>query len=277
MHITYENEIGRIDFTSKVWRLKAIEGLGLCAKREVLVTYPETDGSELLSLTSDTREIFLSGDIILEKRDNREISRAIRVLNKSGVFKICSGGKRRKIRARCISFTVKQSDKKAVFQPFVLQLTADCPYFEDFEPKRLSLFKRNDLISTEFTLPCVFTERISRIKAINAGDVPCMMKLHVLCKKNAYAGIELINHTTEKNFRLDYHLSDGEEIIIDFENRKIENADGADLISYMNSDSFLSELYLAEGINDIEMLSLGEGSDMIAWCEFSPKYIEAVI
>lgn len=282
MYISYENESGKIDLNSGRWRLKEIEGLGLCEKLETKVSYQGIDGSELISAVTESRTITMSGDILIKEKGTAEITRAIKILNKGGTLKIQAGGKRRKIKVRCAYFRAEKGDKRANYQQFVLQLTADYPFFEEFTGKKISLFYREDLIKDSFTLPCMFSRRISRIKAVNSGDVKCMPKVYIICQKEGNSGnITLINHTTEKQFSLDYSMTAGEEICIDFENRKItsniKDKNGGNLLSYMTQDSYLSEFYFEEGINDIEVLSLGEGSEMTAFCEYNPKFVEAVV
>lgn len=287
MYIVYENELGRINLNGGVWRIKEIEGLGLAEKNVSVITYPGADGQELLESVTTSRIITMSGDILRKGEPPAEIKRAIRILNKQGVLKIQAGGRKRKISCRCSLFSAPQSDRNAVFQQFVLQLTADCPYFEDFEAKKYSLFSREDKVSGSFTLPCVFTERISSVQLINSGDTSAVPRIFIVCEKDGEDsenyGIEIINHTTGQTFTLLYQMSCGEEICVDFENRTVKSNieaaenNGGNLIIYMSQDTFLSDFSLCEGVNILETKSLDASCKTSAFCEYSNKYIEAVI
>lgn len=284
MRFIYENACGRIDLNSGRWKIKEIEGLGLCEKLETKASYPGIDGSELIMSAVESRTITISGDINLKDAGAKEIARAIRVLNTSGTFKIHAGDKKRKIAARCTYFKAEKTDRRASFQPFVLQLEAGYPFFEDEKAEKGSLFYREDVIENSFTLPCVFSRRVSRVNLVNRGDVPCMPKVYIICLAAGSATkVEFKNHTTGKHFALDYKMRKGEEICIDFENRKISSnlsdskSNYGNLLPFMATDSFLSEFYLDVGSNDVETMSLGEGSEMTAFSEFSAKFIEAVI
>ncbi|MBE7028130.1 MAG: hypothetical protein E7407_03745 [Ruminococcaceae bacterium] len=284
MHISFENEQGKIDLNSTRWRLKEIEGLGLCEKNETIVTYPGIDGSELISSVTEKRTIIMSGDILLMDKAMSELSKAVRIFNKSGTLKIQSGHKKRKIKCRCSYFHAEKAEKKGHFQPFVIQFTADNPFFEDFEKQKISLFYREDLIKDSFTLPCEFSRRVSRVDIINSGDTDAMPAVYILCeKKGDGEEVRLTNHTTGKSFSLNYTMSTGEEICIDFENRNItsniknEANNYGNLLPFMSTDSFLSEFFLDTGVNDVEMFSLGANSKVTAYCIYGEKFIEAVI
>jgi len=284
MHISFENEQGKIDLNGTRWRLKEIEGLGLCEKNETVVTYPGIDGSELISAATEKRTIIMSGDIILKDKGINELSNAVRIFNKSGTLKIWSGHKKRKIECRCSYFRAEKRDKQGHIQPFVIQFTADNPFFEDFEKQKISLFYREDLIEDSFTLPCEFSRRVSRVNIINSGDTASMPKVYIFCEREGDGEeIRLINHTTGKSFSLSYAMTEGEEICIDFENRKItsniknEANNYGNLLPFMPSDSFLSEFFLDTGVNDVEMFSMGADAKTSAYCIYGAKYIEAVI
>lgn len=286
MYLSFENELGKINLNGGIWRIKDIEGLGLAEKSVSVITYPDTDGRELLSVVTYGRDITLSGDILRHGEAKNELERAIRILNRNGVLKIHTGSKKRKIACRCSLFSAGTKERNAVYQSFVMQLTCDYPYFEDFEKKCFKVFKREDLICDSFRLPSVFTKRTSRVNVLNSGDedtYPCFLVICESEQKGDSFGVEIINHTTNQSFKLDYKLSGDEEINIDFSNRTIssnlkteENNEG-NLIGFMSQDSFLSEFYLIPGNNDIEFVNVGGTGSVTSLCEFSNKYVEAVI
>jgi len=285
MHITFENELGKVNLNDGIWRIKDIDGLGLIEKTVKVITYPDVDGQELVSAVTGARYITISGDIKRKRGLVSDEKRAMRIFYKPGYLKISKGTIKRRIFCRCTSFSAGTSDRNAVFQGFVIQLVCDYPFFEDPEDKKAVLFERENLILNSFTLPCVFTRRISRIKAVNYGDTLTRPKIYLMCEKapSENGAIEIINHTNGKHFKLLYQMSKNEEIVIDFENRKVtsnqknEENNFGNLIGKMSSDTFLSEFCFETGANDIECIFYGEGGEIHAFCTYSNKYIEAVI
>ena len=283
MKITFENDSGIIDLNGGVWRIKEIEGLGFLPKTVKVIRYNGIDGQELLASVTHSRDITISGDIIRRDKVSGELSRAIHILDKPGFLKIRIGTKMRKIKARASVFSADTKDRNNVYQSFVMQLTCDYPYFEDFSATRLSLFTRKDLIKDKFTLPCVFTKRTSRINVINSGDVVSRPVVYLVCKTEPQSddyAIELLNHTKNQYFKLDYKMAKGEEICIDFEKRTVTSLKGEEetnLIGYISDDTFMSEFFLDTGTNDLECLIYGDGAEITAVCEYSAKYKEAVI
>ena len=266
-----------------MWRIKEIEGLGFLPKTANVIRYHGIDGQELLSSNTYARDITISGDIIRRDKVSYELSRAIRILDKPGFLKLRLGAKTRKIKARATVFSADTKDRNNVYQSFVMQLICDYPYFEDFDTTRLALFTRDDLIKDTFTLPCVFTKRTSRINVINSGDVESRPVIHLVCKSEPQSedyAIELINHTKNQYFKLNYKMTAGEEICIDFANRTVtsyKDKDETNLIGYISDNTYLSDFYLDTGTNDLECLIYGDGAEITAVCEYSAKYKEAVI
>lgn len=286
MYIAFENELGKINLNGGVWRVKDIEGLGLLEKTVSVVTYPDTDGRELLSAVTHSRDITISGDVLRRGEVKNELSRAMRILNRNGFLIIHTGSKKRKIACRCNVFSAGTKERNAVYQTFVMQLTCDYPYFEDFEERRVSVFKREDLIKDTFTPPCVFTKRVSRTDILNSGDTDTRPVFFIVCESaqsDGSFGIKIINHTTNQSFELLYKIQAGEEITVDFSDRtvtsnikSVENNRG-NLIGFMSMDTFLSEFYFEPGFNDIECLNMDGNSSLSCVCEYTNKYIEAVI
>lgn len=287
MEAIFENEVGRVDLNGEVWRIKDIDGLGLVDKICSVVTYPDSDGQELIRAVTHGRIITISGDVKRNESISNELTRAMRIFNKPGTLKIIYGSKKRKIACRCTSFIAEAKDRNPVYQTFVMQLTADYPFFEDITSKKVSVFLKEDLIKDSFTLPCVFTKRISRRNILNSGDEVAAPIFYAVCKEsgteNTDGGIIIKNHTIGKSFKLNYKLSKGEEVTVDFENRTVqsniktsENNNG-NLIIYMSDDTFLSDFYFETGINDIECINCDADGEITMVSEYTNRYIEAVI
>lgn len=275
--ITYRNELGAVTFGEAPINLLKIDGLMLPKKQYSTFLYSDGSGQTTCGEATLARNITLTADIYLKNR-SQELSKMLRILNKKGVLEITNGYRKRKIDAYLSTFLLNERHGK--YQCFTLQFVCDYPYFSDFRKREAGIFVREDLIEGEFTLPDIFTRRSGKMTVELGGEMPCEPIVRLSCKK-AYEGtgegIKLINHTNGNFFTLNYSMSEGEEITIDFRERTVTNASGTSLIHYISEDTFLSEFKLEPGENEIEVIN-GENSEVIAAVmEYKNIYAEAAI
>lgn len=283
MEFRYENQAGSLCFGGGkgLWNITDASGLGLVEKSFQVVSYAMTAGQITLNEKAAARHITLRGDCC---GSQAEVSRGIRILNQKGKISIFSGSRTRCIEAYCSHFEMDKP--KHGLRTFIIQFTADDPYFESAEPTDCALYSREDLISGSFTLPCVFTKRITDCVVCNNGDVRSEPVFTIMCKtvgENAQQhGFSIQNHTTGHGIKLEYDLSNNEMITIDIAKRQIvsnlqteDNYDG-NLIYYLSEDSFLHAMFMEVGENYFSTVNYS-GADMIVRCEVKEKHLEAVI
>lgn len=312
LHITYQNDIGKLDFKGgcgrHAWRILEIDGLGIAPKSFNTAQYPATVGQRTLSETIGARTISIQCDVNSIKsqyggtQSNRwEISKALKILNEPGTLLIFDGFRTRKINARCVEAV--QGERYGGYVVFAMQFVCDYPYFEDKNTQTVPLFKVEPLLgsntrwylengqltsegveSGKFTLPCMFTRYISRANVINIGDVDTEPIIRIRLNGGTYTGtagtpgtLIIHNESTKQEIELNLQeAGDTTEVIVDIPNRKIYSQDNKNLIHHLSPTSFLSDFWLQKGENLISVDNYISESSLVE-CDFSNKYIEAVI
>ncbi len=312
LHITYQNDIGTLNFNGgcghHAWRILEIDGLGIAPKSFNTVHYPATIGQRTLSETIDARTITIQCDVNSIKSqycrassNHWEISKALKILNVPGTLIISDGVRTRKINARCVEAV--QGERHGGYIVFAMQFVCDYPYFEDLDTNTMHLFKVEKLIGTttrwylkknqltldsvekgKFILPCMFTRKTSEANVINIGDVDTEPIIKISLSGEKYnwetdkLGMLIINNKST-NQKIELNLQEAEEtkkVIIDIPNRKIYSLDHKNLIHYLSPTSFLSDFWFQTGNNLISVDNYISASCLVE-CEFSNKYVEAVI
>lgn len=283
MEFRYENQAGSLCFCGGggLWNITDVSGLGLVEKSFQVVSYAMTEGQITLSEKATARHITLRGDC---RADRAEISRGVRVLNQKGYISLLAGSVTRRIEAYCSHFEMEKP--RHGLRTFIIQFTADDPYFEGAETMCRALYSREDLISSSFTLPCVFTKGITDCMVCNDGDVRCEPVFTVMCKKvgenTDQHGFSIQNHTTGHSLQLEYDMAKNEMITIDIAKRQIvsnlqtEDNYNGNLIYFLSDDSFLHTMFMEVGDNHFSTVNYS-GADMIIRCEVKEKHLEAVI
>lgn len=293
LNITYQNDIGKLDFKGgrgrNSWRILEIDGLGIAPKSFNTAQYPATIGQRTLSETIGARTISIQCDVnsIASHYGNTpsnrwEISKALKILNQPGTLLISDGVRIRKINARCAE--ALQGERYGGYSVFAMQFVCDYPYFEDKDAKIVPLYKVEKLLKSTFTLPCMFTRRIAKADVINIGDVDTEPIIRIRLNGGTYSGTDgtpgtlvIRNETTKQEIELNLvNAENTKEVIVDIPNRKIYSQDNKNLIHHLAPTSFLSNFWLQKGNNLIGVDNYISESSIVE-CEFSNKYIEAVI
>lgn len=290
MDIFYENQWGIIHFCgsrkaaeSGVY-LKSITGLGLPEAEYQTEAYVKRSGQRVVQKRDLERVITLSADVCSEKQMRNVIQNLSCVMYHPGVLTVLSGQRHRKIPCRLSKMEEPIRQGKQITS-VVLQLVCDQPYFTDIDSCEVELYSRKDLICGDFTLPCVFTERIARKNVLNDGDVDAEPVLTIYNTgtdegTDAYTedfGIEVFNHTTGKRLKLLCTTEPGEMIVIDIPHRRITSNYKGNVITLLDTDSFLSDFLLLTGCNDIEIINHNVSEEIQVILGFERQYIEAVI
>ncbi len=290
MDIFYENQWGTIHFCGRRkaaetgMYLKTITGLGLPEAEYQTEAYVKTPGQRVVQKRDLERIITLSVDVCSEKQMMEAIRNLSCIMYHPGMLTVLSGRLQRKIPCRLSRMEEPVRQGKQITS-VVLQLICDKPYFTDPNPCKTELYSRRDLICHEFTLPCVFTERITRKNVINDGDVNVEPVLrfynsgtHVGTETQTEDfGVEVVNHTTGKTLKLSCNTEPGEVIEVDIPSRKITSNHRGNLIAVLASESFLSDFLLPTGCNDIEIINHNIMEEIQVFLSFERQYVEAVI
>ena len=276
--ITFENEIGKIDIcggSGGFIKCLAVEGLGIPQKEFNAVVYTNESGQRTQNARDLPRTITISGDLI---GGQYELSYLNKVLYLEGILTFYLGKKVRCIKARCSQFGDPTRYGERI-KNCVMQFTCDKPEFSDYVKTVMILFKRYNTFEDEFTLPCVFTGRVSEAVVHNAGDLKAepVIKIKNLTDTTTLTpGVIVTNHTTGQHIMLNHTIKNGEEIVIDVSDRKVTSNTDGNIITSISDDTFLDDFWIDIGENNISVKKLDGDQDLLVTLEYSNLYVEAV-
>ena len=279
--IMFENSRGLLRLgggNDDVWRMTEVSGLGMSGKSfQTAVSFTEA-GQRTISEKRQARTITLSGDMYAKKADSRRrIEEAIRILDIPGWLTVRSGGKARRIWARCTSF--EETGRTGPYRKWVMQFCCDCPYFEKVGSDSIALFKRQKEIKNGFTLPQYFSTRVSEGVVVNSGDVEAEPVLDIYfgigTKEDEEITLTLKNERTGSELDINIIPKVGDTVTVDVAARKVYNSRGENLITSLSKDSRLSSFYLATGVNTIRAVTSSYAGLSVV-CRFTNRYLEAV-
>lgn len=279
MNITFENKFGKITMAgggqTSAWKIKEITGLGIPEKSYTFNTYAGAAGQELSTVSVLARTITVNVDIDCRK-PQPSMSRAARILNADGTLIVHHGTKHRTISCRCVSFT--KNEKKTAFFEGVLQFVADNPYFHDCREQKVVISHRVDKLALPFTLPAVFSTRVSEADLVVSGDAasePVICLVGADPENTDYADNSVtIQNTVTGNFvKLNYKISCGEQVVIDIPNRTITSNMQENMFRYLSDDSFLNQFVLQSGANHVVCTT---NVRVNAYCVYQNNYLEAM-
>lgn len=265
MRIEFENELGRIEFgRDKTFKITESDGLGFLARTRSMTGLAGSDGQYCLGEYTGARTITFGGDFC--ENGNFHEKRIIKILNKYGTLKIG----RKKIGVLCSDFTI--SKKGGGYKSYVLQFTADYPYFSDINAENVIVYNVTRLIGSPFELPCVFSRRSNEQNVSNSGDVKCepILKITAITENNG-GNITIENVTVGKRIILNYTMQCGECVTVDTEKRTIVSDINGSILYALSNDSFLSDFYLDVGKNIIKVTN-ASGGEINVKCSYRQCY-----
>ena len=280
--ITYTNSNGTVKMqgggASSPLRITEIDGLGLTEREYSVAVYANYDGQNTFNSRAVARTITIALELC-GKDISAIIRSAINVFSKSGTLRITDEHTDRKITCHQVQMPELSRVLKGQILAFVIQFVCDSPFFEDAEDSILPLYQREKLISSPFSLPCMFGKITAGANIEIRGGISVEPIISIYCPQ-AFEGVENIivsNETTGKVIKLDYAPSDNEKIVIDVKNRKITSSKNGNIINYLTEDTFIGDFVLAPGLN-ILTVNIGDTTSGFAIeCQYNNLYNEAVI
>lgn len=276
MEMTFTNDRGSIRMDggggSAPFKIRSVEGLGYISQNALTAVYPFLGGQKTLSRSPSARLITVAADGS-RGGETREAAIAA-IAHDSGVLYVSDGEKR--VYAEC--YISNLSVTRAVgknYEKYVFQFTCDYPYFRSAEPTLGRLFERTRLLEGSFTLPMIFSERITKGTLNVSGDKAVYPKITVGgISLDEEFPLEIVNETTGS--KLSMTLPAGDYSIIEFDlwEGKI-TADGEDIICYLDSDSYMSDFYLAKGENTVKISAMDTSAETTTALYFENEYISA--
>lgn len=256
MKLILENRYGKITLGKDGFNILSAEGLGLTTKSYTTVECVSRSGQETINVHENARVITIGGDVYI--RDNKNKEKALKILSDDVWLTVITGAKKRKIYTKIREFEIY--NKNGGYMGFVLQLEADNPCFKDLQQDVNTIYERKNLVSGEFILPCIFTERTVGRQVINKGSQITYPKIVIYDlggngKTETEKIITLLNKRTGKSVTFEYETSEGEVITVDFDRRTAESNYTGDITNCLALENYLSEFYLEEGENFIDIIN----------------------
>lgn len=274
MKIIYRSDFGTVEMSGSEndgFSICEIAGMELLGRERSLVNFYNSDGYYQSGARYGQRVITVSGDIKVSSRD--KIKQAVSVLSCPGTLKVESKDEEREITVNDATFSL--SEKNGAYKKFVAQFTCDFSHFTDCSNRRAGVHLRKNIITSETVLPAVFSERYSSGVVKNSGDFAVEPIIFIKCIKQTdgeEGTLEIINHTTGKTLKILHTLTEGETIILDIPNRTIESDLAGSLLNKLALGSYLSEMVLCSGENEIEVLALGGNRNTEVYLEYRNLY-----
>ena len=259
MKIIIENDKGKIVMGGGIdsdFNLLSAEGLGLPPKSYTTVEKVGKSGQDTVNVRIMPRIITISGDVFI--KDNRNIDKFLDVLAQDVWLAVYKGRKRRKIYTKIKEFEIY--NKNGGYSGFVLQLEADEPFFKDVESELNYIFRRENMVTGEITLPCIFTKRTVGKNILNKGNEKSYPKLIIYDmgsngKNVTEKSIGFVNKNTGASVLFEYETFPGEVITVDFEKRKVNSNIKGDISGFLALENYLSAFYLDVGENFIDIIN----------------------
>lgn len=254
MKLIYENEFGACTMTGDgagAMAITEITGLSYPEQNVTCYTYAGTPGQVVGAVQELARTITIGLDIH-KKRLGMDIHAIAKIFSHPGTLTVINKRFAKKISCRFVSFTKKEREDAIVSA--VVQLVADNPYFHDTEHMSGQLLKREKLLSSPFTLPCVLSTRALQAVVFVEGDAPSEPVITITATEDAgedATEIILQNETTGAKLVFSYRLSMGEELVVDIASRTICSNKTENMYPYLLRDSFLNQFTLPCGKNII--------------------------
>ena len=267
MEILFENELGKVQLTGSINPLLSpveITGLNLPEKEITAAKFKMQAGQKLISSRDKPRTIKISG--MLEGN----LPKAARLLYLNGTITIKTERMLRVISARCTEIINYANENK-----ITISFVCDNPYFHDGQDLKIKVYSRINLVSSPFTLPCTFTNRIRKGNCKNESVVLSEPEIFITNKgKTTAEGFIVTNQNTGAKLELNCEIPPDTAVFVNIKDRTVYSSNGENLLPALSSDCYLHEFTLAPGDNILSLLA----QDGIE-CEviYNTNYTEAVI
>ena len=207
------------------------------------------------------------------------VQRAERIFYEDGTLYCIFGSVRRRIKCKLSAFSDMKRYGRSDLKGFTVQLQADYPYFMEYNENDVFLYKRQNMITTAFTLPCVFTSRRSEGDIINTGDKNIYPTFIIANDTGAAitGNMSVKNNTTEAQITLTgCTVNAGESLTVDLARRRIISDRQGNVTRYLSDNTpDMSMMYLVPGNNDVRFLN-GNNSNLTVRAIYSAEFLTAV-
>ena len=278
MKMIYTSDMGSVVMSGDGKEKFAVceaDGLELMNRERNLVRFYNTHGYKESNAFYGQRVITVSGDI--KTTDKDEMRRAINVFSVQGTLKIETDSQKREIAVDDVCF--KLAEDNGMYKKFCVQMTCDSPFFTECEDISAGAYVRENLITSETTLPAMFSKRTSGGNIINAGDIKCEPKIIIECidDTDEEGNIIVENSTIGCKIQINYTAKKGEIITVDIKERTITSSTKGDITYALAPTSYLCDMYLKKGKNYVDAVADYGNRNCNVYVVFRNNYTGMVI
>ena len=259
-----------------LFNITSVSGLELPPRNYETIEFAGENGLTVTGKKDMARTITIAGTLCGSQKD---IERACKVFYEDGELICIFNNVRRKIACRMTKLDDFVRYGKSGIHSFAVQFVCDYPYFTDLYEHITPIYSRKNIVLESFTLPCVFTNRISGGNLYNTGDKIVYPKITIVCEGEANeqnSVFEIANATNGGYIGIEYAMSDGESIEIDIATRKITSSINGNIINKITNNTDLSKFYLDVGDNEISFENSNTTQRITATAIFNLEYLTAV-
>lgn len=280
MMIKYVSEGGTVEFgggLNDFGNITKMNGFGLPSKQYDEVEFAGENGVVTTGSKDLARTLTISGDFY---GGQYEITKLLKSFYYPGKLYCGFENVKRKIACKCINLDDIERNNNCGINGFTVQFKADFPYFTDFYSTRQSLASYKNLVTDEFTLPCVFTEMIQQGSCFNNGDLITYPVIKITAENKPGLPddpvITITNKTTGAFIKLNQKVNTDDAITIDLGARKIKSRALGNITHKISDDTVLSSFCLNPGKNDITFQTTDTSQRLTASIEYDNLYLTAV-
>lgn len=282
LRMLYTSENGTMEWTGQAGRnrIEAMTGFDLLTKSYSSIdlgpagTRTEEGAPQPRAMTVKF-ELYHGGDLYSLQQKK---ARMMHVLYRPGRLSL-----QRFHTKRCIDVqqvTVEPGDRNELWQDFVVQFTADSPFFHDEADREVPVYREEDHLSGAFQLPMVFTSRYNDCDVLVEGHeaVQPVFRLHGgEGAQGGSAGVRITNQTTGGTVLIHHAPQAGEVVTVDVAQGDLLSTLDGDIIASLDLDSYLSELRLRPGHNRLVVENYCTDDAFTAFCVFNNNYVEGCV
>ena len=252
----------------------SVSGLEGVTRDYQTVKYVDVPGQITVAENVLPREIVVKGDIFLKNSMN--FSGYCNFFDQWGLLHILRDTSRKKIAYKPVYF--KRVGDNGDFVSFELKIICDFPYFSDSVNNFVDIYKRIDKVVGTFTLPKVFTERITEADIMNMGQVVAepVIELDCVAPGRYSGGIHIRNTSTGKTLVIKSNMISGEKIVFDIKNRTISSNKRQNCYGLLSDECTLADFFLQKGLNKISIENKNDAETVKVVINFENLYTEAM-
>ncbi|MBO5454738.1 MAG: phage tail family protein [Clostridia bacterium] len=276
MRLIFKTDAGVITMSGKSdtdYVIKSVSGLSVPERNYECISYYGADGKTTLNSFFSSRIITLSADIY--NCNKTLMRRTSKILFNEGTLTVTEGHIKKMISYKPLKLDF--GERHGLIQSFAFQIECDNPYFYDVFNTTRAIYTRKNNITSPFTLPTVFSTRVSETVIVNNGDVKVYPTVVIspASSSDASGTYTISNLTTGASIMFSLTCQSGEKITADFAKRTITSSLKGSIANSLKKGN-MSDFFLSKGENIITCTCSNTSVSPNSILIFKNHYTEAI-